>query len=184
MFDKWEKCKPTFDGRILIIQYELTSRCQFTASTQGMPDDILKTLNRMIKSFLWEGGRPRLKQETLQKPISEGGKNLINLECLRDAISLMRLKSYLNISEKRPLWAYVADEMLSKAMTQESAKKFTSTNQIMNIFLQDWDIRKQQVPKYLADMIETGKRYDTTFETINPSIRIQDELPRVAGSTA
>ncbi|THU92327.1 hypothetical protein K435DRAFT_672297, partial [Dendrothele bispora CBS 962.96] len=177
MFDKWEKSKPTFDGRILIIQYELTSRCQFTTATQGMPDNIIKILNKMINDFLWEGSVPRVKRETLQRPKDEGEKNLVNLDNLRDTIELIRLKAYLNAGSERPLWAYIADDMIKKAMNAESRQKFPNPKGATNIFLQEWNIKENKLPVYLRNMIKTGKKYDVSFETINPTQTVKESLP-------
>ncbi|KIK64705.1 hypothetical protein GYMLUDRAFT_129501, partial [Collybiopsis luxurians FD-317 M1] len=62
----WKEVKLTLDGKIFVIQFELASRCQFTTAAQGMPDETLKILNKIMTEFIWDGGKPRVSRETLQ----------------------------------------------------------------------------------------------------------------------
>ena len=46
--------------------------------------------------------KPMISIDRLSKPITEGGIKLIDIPARNEAIELMWLKSYLDLSEKRP----------------------------------------------------------------------------------
>ncbi|KII86549.1 hypothetical protein PLICRDRAFT_55489 [Plicaturopsis crispa FD-325 SS-3] len=71
---QWGKSHPTPDGRRLIIIMVVAGMTQYLTKVQGMPDEIEKTLEKTIRDFMADGGRPLVGMSTLQKGISDGGK--------------------------------------------------------------------------------------------------------------
>ena len=62
-----------------------------------MPKETEDTLNRIIKNFIWEDdSSPRIANETLRNPISEGGLDLLDLKVRNEAINIMWLRTYLS----------------------------------------------------------------------------------------
>lgn len=45
----------------------------------NIPDPIFKTYDKIIKDFLWEGKRPRIKMSRLTSPKDKGGLGLPNV---------------------------------------------------------------------------------------------------------
>ncbi|KAF5381175.1 hypothetical protein D9757_009443 [Collybiopsis confluens] len=173
----WKDIKLTLDGKMLVTQFELTSRCQFITAAQGMPDCVLTNLNKIMNKFIWNGERPRVSRGMLQKPATEGGKNLISLEDLRDAIGLMRLKSYLNFGKTRATWTYFADEMARLAINKEGERKLPNPTQRINPLLQNWDIVGAKVPAYLNELVKLSKKYGIKVEVRDPTLEVSKEMP-------
>ncbi|KAI9064311.1 hypothetical protein FKP32DRAFT_1557020, partial [Trametes sanguinea] len=101
VLDKWNTRNPSLHGRKLILGMEVAGRTQFLAKAQGMPESILKRLQRMMAAFLWNGKAPTVAVETLHTPVSAGGLGLLNLKHRNDAIELLWLKHYLDLSSSR-----------------------------------------------------------------------------------
>ncbi|KAH9178321.1 hypothetical protein EDB89DRAFT_1901864 [Lactarius sanguifluus] len=99
-----------------------------------MPQHIKVALQGMIRDFIWkEGVTPRIALKHLYKPLEEGGLNLLNINARNEAIELIWLKSYLNLSPSRPAWAIVTNILISAA-----APLGTSAVVRTNSFLQKW----------------------------------------------
>ncbi|EIW59708.1 uncharacterized protein TRAVEDRAFT_121245, partial [Trametes versicolor FP-101664 SS1] len=99
----WSKGKPTLIGRKLAVDLEIGGRTQFLAKAQGMPKSVESVITRMVADFIWNGDKhPHVSRDTLYAPASEGGLNVLNIGARNDAIDIMRLKDYLNMTETRP----------------------------------------------------------------------------------
>ncbi|EIW61241.1 uncharacterized protein TRAVEDRAFT_78861, partial [Trametes versicolor FP-101664 SS1] len=63
---KWQKGKPSLNGRKLAIGIELAGRTQFRAMVQGMPESVEKSLTKIMINFVWNGDlHPRIEREQL-----------------------------------------------------------------------------------------------------------------------
>ncbi|KAF5384648.1 hypothetical protein D9757_007442 [Collybiopsis confluens] len=113
----------------------------------------------------------------LAEAAPEGGKNLISLEDLRDAIGLMRLKAYLNLGKSRATWTHFADDIARNAINKEGEKKLPNNNQRVNPLLQNWDIIGTKVPAYLKELVKLSKKYRVTIEAKNPTVEMSREMP-------
>lgn len=90
---------------------------QFLTKAQGMPTNIEETLTKMARDFIWEGSTKRkIALENLQRPIEEGGLNLLDIQARNDAIEITWLKTYLDFSPTRPTWAKITDLIIDVSM--------------------------------------------------------------------
>ncbi|KAF8633797.1 hypothetical protein AX17_004355 [Amanita inopinata Kibby_2008] len=78
---QWAKSHPTLNGKCLIINMEVGGRTQYLTYVQGMPDQILRRLQKTIGSFIWNGNK-------------------------RHPIALNTLYDH-----PIPIWAYLADDL-------------------------------------------------------------------------
>ena len=130
--ERWKKAHPTRNGRKIITQMIVGGHTQFLTQAQGMPKETEDTLNKIIKNFIWEDdSSPRIANETLRNPITEGGLDLLDLEVRNEAIDIMWLKTYLNFSPKRPEWATITDLIIEASAPEGLVKRA-----IINPFLQ------------------------------------------------
>ncbi|KAI9070085.1 hypothetical protein FKP32DRAFT_1690599 [Trametes sanguinea] len=107
---RWGKRNPTLHGRKLIVGMEVAGRTQFLARAQGMPAAVEKRFTKMISDFMWKGGAPVVNAQTLQAPVAAGGLGLLDLRARNEAIDLVWLREYLELSDKRPLIGMSASE--------------------------------------------------------------------------
>ena len=174
----WEKAHPTLNGKRLIIQAIIGGHTQFLAKAQGMPPTIVKALNKLIKGFIWgQGTKPRILMATLQRPISEGGLNLLDIESRNDAIEIIWLKVYLNFTTSRQQWATVTDHILFAA-----APKYPVEDMRDNLFLQAWSIplqgpRGSKLNDDVRRMIKTANKYHVNMDAIRITPHLLNQLP-------
>lgn len=165
----WEKTHPTIEGRKLIVQMMAGGITQYLTQAQGMPKDVEKKLTKTIRKFMW-GDRTMspVNQETLLAPITQGGRNLLDIEARNDAIEIMKLKKYLTFGSERPIWAKVADAIMAKRTPQSES---LPEELRINAFLQSWKTCKgKKAPHSIRRMLKIAKKYGIRQEstTIQP----------------
>src|SRR6202012_2799254 len=52
---RWEANHPTSEGRRLISQMIIGGMTQYLAKVQGIPEPVMKTLERLLRNFTWSG---------------------------------------------------------------------------------------------------------------------------------
>ncbi|KAJ3964452.1 hypothetical protein EV361DRAFT_873992 [Lentinula raphanica] len=121
--ERWEQSRPTMEGRCLIISMIVGGMTQYLTEVQGMPKEIETRLEKRIRNFLWnDRTHVRVNKETIYAPIKKGGRNLLDLLARNEAITVTWIQSYLDLSENRATWAYVADALIART----SGKIFSS----------------------------------------------------------
>ena len=176
--DGWRKSRPTMMGRKLIVQVMVGGHTQYLTKAQGMPNHIEAALTKTIRDFMWEDdSSPRLPLETLQRPRSEGGLNLLDLQARNEAIEIVWLKSYLDFSATRPAWAIVTDIIIDA-----TAPPGTSHTARINAFLQTWEpptrgARAAALNDDIIRMIKTAKKHNTNLAAIRLTPHLRSELP-------
>ncbi len=92
--ERWDKSKPTIEGRKIIIQMVVGGMTQYLAQVQGMPEGAEKKLEKRIRKFIWrEKTKSPINIDTLYAPIKMGGRGLLDIKSRNEAIDLMCLKS-------------------------------------------------------------------------------------------
>ncbi|ETW82840.1 ribonuclease H [Heterobasidion irregulare TC 32-1] len=89
----------------------------------------------------------------------------------------MWLKAYLDLIERRPTWAFIANALINQIILPE----VTSMEQV-NTFLQMWDVptqgpRAHNLPKYLLRMLQTAKKYHINFAALKLSKELKSQMP-------
>ena len=84
----------TFKGKILIIKTILISQLGFETETRFVPKNVMKTINNLIWSFLWNNKQPTVNRNVMCLEQLQGGQNMINLDHFIEA---KRIKSIYKI---------------------------------------------------------------------------------------
>ena len=169
---------PTMKGRKIITQAIVGGYTQFLTKAQGMPTHIEKALTKIIKDFMWEdNSSPRITLEILQKPVAQGGLNLLDIKARNEAIDLTWLKEYLRLTPLQPTWAKVTDLIIDASAPESTSKKAR-----MNAFLQTWDALTRGPKTKRLDigtirMIKTAKKYNTNLAAIRLTQDLKEQLP-------
>ncbi|KAJ6532977.1 hypothetical protein B0H19DRAFT_965261, partial [Mycena capillaripes] len=92
-----------------------------------------------------------------------------------EAITITWLKSYLNFGEDRPLWAFVADELLAR----KAHISDTNIDELLryNTYLQTWNTKSRELSADLASMVDAAKDHGLKMEGIAISREIQRAVP-------
>ncbi|KAJ7655667.1 hypothetical protein DFH06DRAFT_992441, partial [Mycena polygramma] len=177
--DRWELGHPSMEGRRLIILMVVGGMTQYMATVQGMPEDVELKLEQRVRSFLWaEKNQVTVNKETVYAPSDIGGKNLLDIVARNEARAITWLKTYLSFGPNRPLWCFVADEILAKRVVDADLNVDEAMR--INAYLQSWapyQSANDLKSKDLANMMKVGRDYGITMEAIAVSRELQDSMP-------
>ena len=151
---------------------------QYLAKVQTMPKQIESTLTKIIRDFMWNGKKPSVNIDTLYLPVEQGGVKLLDLKVRNQAIDIMWLKSYLDLTSKRPMWAYVADILINNS-TSKATNNVSSSAQL-NTYLQSWNTSlhaTSKLPEDIIQMMKTGQKFGVSFEALKLSDLVKEQLP-------
>ncbi|KAJ7029728.1 hypothetical protein C8F04DRAFT_962562 [Mycena alexandri] len=158
--DQWELGHPSMEGHRLIVMMVVGGMTQYLATVQGMPADVEARLEKRVRSFLWAEKRGvAVNKETVYAPAEMGGKNLLDIIARNEAITVTWLKTYLSLGPKRPLWCFVADEILAKGAVRTSLNVAEAMR--LNSYLQSWlpyQSAEELNSKDLAGMMAVGRK--------------------------
>ncbi|KAI0705071.1 hypothetical protein C8T65DRAFT_556394, partial [Cerioporus squamosus] len=100
---KWDKRRPTLKGKRLVVGLEVGSRSQYLARVQGMPVSVELAFEKLVRKFMWgnAAASPPISVKMLYDMPTNGGLSLLDLKARNQAIDIMWVKDYLNISCSR-----------------------------------------------------------------------------------
>ncbi|KAJ7019315.1 hypothetical protein C8F04DRAFT_975830, partial [Mycena alexandri] len=151
---------------------------QYLATVQGMPADVEARLEKRVRSFLWAEKRGvAVNKETVYAPAEMGGKNLLDIIARNEAIAITWLKTYLSFGPQRPLWCFVADEILAKGTVRANLNVDEAMR--LNSYLQSWSpyqSAEELKSKDLSEMMAVGRKYNVSMQAMAVSREIQDDM--------
>jgi hypothetical protein len=175
----WNRSNPSQEGRSYITKMEPGGRTQYRTMVQGMPKIATKRVTKIINEIMWNHKQPRVRKEIVSLPYDFGGKKALDIDLRNKAIDLMRLKSYLNFGSNRPIWAYLANDLIFHDLPK--SRKISDREIAVNAFLQSWKPNKQpkrsKLPQSIRDMLKTGYEYNITFAPLITTHKTKLSLP-------
>ncbi|CAK5271126.1 unnamed protein product [Mycena citricolor] len=174
--ERWEKLFPTLEARRHIDQIITGSMTQYLAMVNGMPAAITKHFLRAQREFIWGGAKSSpVQRAVLSQPVNHGGKNLLDLEARNDALTVLKLQSFLDLNPKtRADWGHFADSRLEQAVTKTSRMDIESFD---NLFLQTWTPKRKNLTAELQEMLRVAKKYNLSFAPVQPTQTLLREMP-------
>ena len=145
---------------------------------QGMPPHIEVAITKIIRDFIWDNDEhPRIALEHLQRPLKEGGLNLLDIKARNEAIELVWMRDFLNLTPARQTWAIVTDILINA-----SAPLGASAVALVNTFLQTWrpltkGPRADLLNENIKRMLKVAKAYGTNLAAIRLSPSVRSALP-------
>ncbi len=173
---RWKTGHATVRGKKHVAQMIVGGITQYLTAVQRMPDAIRQRLVKIVRGYLWDDRRNTpVGMQHVYLPVEQGGLGMIDLETRNEAIDIMWLKTYLDFSDERPLWAYLADDLLASHVTKDCRPR--SHNLRLNPFLQRWKPRVYGIPEELQGMMDAAKKYGVRLEGLAFSKRILNSMP-------
>ena len=135
-------------------------------------------ITKIIWDFIWEeNSSPRIALDYLYLEVEEGGLNLLDINTRNKAIEIIWLKSYLNMSPTRLVWAKMADIIIDTIASQSHNMQAR-----VNTFLQIWNVptkgaRTEKLPKDITRMLRATQDHNANFATIKISSELKQKLP-------
>ena len=120
---------------------------------------------------------PMVTLEYLHYPHEEGGLNLLDIKARNEAIEIMWMKEYLNLSPSRLTWAKITDIAIDAVAPQTNLGPAR-----LNTFLQTWmpETRGERARKLNQDttrMLKVVRMHKVSFEAIRLSKKLRNKMP-------
>ncbi len=174
--ERWQTGRATVVGKTHVVQMIIGGMTQYLTNVQRMPDAIVKRLTKVIRGYLWDNRHNTpVGMSHVQLPVEQGGLGLLDLHARNDAIDVMWLKSYLDFSSERPLWAYLADDLLANHVPKACRPTIPSLR--INTFLQNWNPKMRGLPDELKAMLNVARKYGLRMEGLAFSRGIMRNMP-------
>ena len=104
----WKCRNLSFIGKNLIIKSLLLSKFTYVASLIPIPDEIIKEVDYLIQTFVWNGKRAKIKKNILMNSYENGGQNFPDFQSLVSVLKLKWIKRYVDRSVNHP-WKTLAN---------------------------------------------------------------------------
>ena len=176
--EKWNKIRPTINGKCRIIQVIVSGLTQFLTQVQGMPPHVESALKKIVNDFIWDDGRGvRIAQEFLHQLKEAGGLGLLDIKTRNKAIDLIWLKTYLNFSPTRQTWAEITDLIISRSAQENAIPKA-----INSPFLQCWEVpsrgpRLTRLNDDIKRLLKVANSYNTNLAAVKVPSHLRSEMP-------
>ena len=125
LLDSWRTRDLTLFGKVLIIKTLALSQLVFSSTCCSVTDETKKKITKSIYSFLWHK-RDRIKRNTLICDITEGGINMIDIDCFFDAIKSAWVKRITDSNDEK--WSHLPKQYLRKLGPHYMALKMNFDN--------------------------------------------------------
>lgn len=166
----WRGRNLTMLGRTQIIKTFLISQLLYVSSALDIPEDIVREVDNIIFSFIWNGKRAKIKRSVLKRNIPEGGLKIPDLETM---LKTSRLK-WVNrlISEPEVIWPFFLSRHLQKSQIHLNALLYA------NFDIKHLHIKPGAIPDFYLKMLKVwsevgdNTRDKQTFLWYNKNILI------------
>ncbi len=176
VIERWKNGHATIQGKKHVVQMIVGGMTQYLTAVQRMPEPIRVRLDKIIRNYIWNDRRNSpVGIKHLHLPVNQGGLGLLDLEARNEAVDVMWLKAYLDLSNNRPTWAYIADDLFATYVTKDCRPQ--KENLRINPFLQQWQPRVRGLPEELSSMMRVAKKYGVRLEGLAFSREIMNEMP-------
>ncbi len=174
--DRWKAGHATIQGKKHVVQMIVGGMTQFFTTVQRMPAVIVDRLKKIIREYLWDGRHNvPVGLDHVCLPVSRGGLGMLDLESRSEAIDIMWLKSYLDFSQERPTWAFVADDLFATHVPKDCRPKKASLR--LNPFLQRWKPKARGLPAELEALLKVARKHGVRLEGLAFSRKIIRAMP-------
>lgn len=176
VIERWNSGRTTVQGKKHVVQMIVGGMMQYLTNVQRMPEPILKRLMKIIREYLWDDRHNTpVGMSHVCLPVDMGGLGLLDLHARNEAIDVMWLKAYLDFSEDRPLWVFLADDLLVSHTPKGCRLKQQDLR--INPFLQKWNPKIRGLPEVLKGMVNIANKYGLRLEGLAFSRDILHAMP-------
>jgi ribonuclease HI len=178
VMDLWSRSHLPFKGKELVLKALVQSRALFLATVNGMPKDIMKTMQKQMKDFVWDGkAKGLMRWEEIIAKRKEGGLNIPDIEARLEAIQVMWLKKWLAPRSSRNIWASMVDEIL---MENIPPKPMIREENRVQWIKQSWNesmSKNAKVSTSIREMLKVGRKYNVAIDGPKMSHGTKIQLP-------
>ena len=107
----WRSRSLSLKGKITIIKTLAIPQIQFLFNMIYIPDNIIKQIDELVYSFLWNSKPPKIKKSTIIAPIKEGGLGMIDTHTIHQAAKISWIRRLFHTTDAK--WKTLMLHMLN-----------------------------------------------------------------------
>lgn len=174
---RWSNLFPSTTGKCMIANMIIGGMSQYLTAADGMPREILKKLEKLTTDFFWDWKKTHtINKHTLHLPSRAGGKDLLDIEARNESIYLVWTKKLYADESERPLWAYIALEIIRRSINSKYKTRVRHTERT-DPLTQSWNASKRKLPNELKHIETVSKKYGLTIDSPLPSLDVRLKMP-------
>ena len=138
----WKYRRLTLIGKITVLKSLVASQLVYVLSPLQTNEKVIKEVNRLFYSFLWNGKGDKIKRDIIINDYPNGGLKMIDIQVFSKSLKCTWIKKYLD-EENQGKWKYFFDLELQRhggsiALISNLNKKDTIENlRIKNCFIKE-----------------------------------------------
>ena len=137
--------KLTLYGKVVVIKHLVMSQIVHTATAVPIPPKIIKRINKLAYTFLWNSKTEKVKRNICHNPEVEGGLGMIDLESKCRSLRLSWIHKYLR--DEQSAWKILFRYWIRKIGDLPLCLHFNCKKSDMCRIC-----RKKQLPNFYVDM--------------------------------
>ncbi len=114
--DKWEQLKLFLWGKVNVVKMVIAPQFNYISMMipVNIPDPIFERYDKIIKDFLWEGKRPRIKMSKLISPRDKGGLGLPDVRMYNFSFEMAKLAKHWSETDSELDWIKIEQKLASQ----------------------------------------------------------------------
>lgn len=165
----WRKRDLTLYGKSVVINVIAMSQIFYIMSVTDTPNDIIKTLEAIIYSFLWSGKRDKVKRTCIISDYAKGGIKLFDIKSKLNTLSASWIKRIVNPDFAR--WKIIPTTYLDHFGRNLLIIKMNFNSENIFPFMHD-----QYIPTFYKQMVINWHKSNVISHTPMSLIDIKNEI--------
>jgi hypothetical protein len=145
-------------------------------TVNGIPPEILKTMEKNIRKFIWLGKQGSIAWDRAIQNKREGGIGAPSVTIFYEATKVMWLKRWMTSDRERPKWAWAVNELLAGVRVSAPA---VHPSIITEWVEQKWKskINVEEIPQSLRSLIRAAKQYNLKISVVRAPMELKLRMP-------
>ena len=156
---QWKARHLTLFGKIIIIKSFLVSQIIYNAQMILMPQNVIKQINTLLYTFLWNGKRDKVKRKVICMKYNFGGLKMVDLNTLFQSFLLKWILHYFSVPESSK-WKRVIDGFFGKVGSIQYVLNCSCSKEDLTIYLANI-----KMPPYYKKMIHAWFEFKESIES-------------------
>ena len=166
ILESWKTRDLSLFGKVLIIKTLAVSKIVLAASLLQVPQNFVDRLNTILFTFIW-GRRDKVSRKKVIKKVTEGGLNMVDIECLFSSFKAYWLKRILSCDCQNESWAQIPLYYLNTFVSNDIVLKLNINKKKTLTCLENF-------PQFWKEVILCfSQTNDCTIEEFKESIYLQ-----------
>jgi exonuclease III len=156
----WSRRNLSMKGKLTIINSILIPKLIYPSTILDVPDEVIKSLSDIVKSFFWNWKRPKIQLDTLIRKVEKGGLKFPCIKCKSKSWKMLWAIRALRLEETQPLWVRIVNKLLPNGLTLPYLLKSRPTKKMLTTYC-------PSLPDFYKEIILTWRKVNNMARTDN-----------------